>query len=94
MRHESRATDDIEDKLRRICEDDAARHELLWLRAQEKDDPESIALLERADPALRPRMAALLAEAGLDRIEDLHERRLALGRLWDVRFEALGHGDP
>ncbi len=49
--------------LERLCLDDRARREWLWLRAQEKGDEASSAALERADPHLARRMAALRGAA-------------------------------
>lgn len=79
--------DPITDKLRRVCEHDQTRRDLLWLRAQQVEDAESIASLERADPGLRARMRAFMAETRPDLIEDPHKRRRAFARLWQERYE-------
>ena len=76
-------------KLERICNDDRARRELLWLRAQERDDAMSLAALELADPDLRGRMSRLVHQRGVDAILDPGRRREAFGRLWDEHFAAL-----
>jgi hypothetical protein len=77
------------DKLRRVCEHDETRRELLWLRAQEKEDAQSIASLERADPGLRARMREFMAETRPDLIEDPRQRQRAFARLWHRRFDAV-----
>ena len=76
-------------KLERACESDQIRRDLLWLRAQEKEDPESIASLESADPDLRARMRAYMAEKRPDLIEDPRQRRLAFARLYRQRFDSI-----
>jgi hypothetical protein len=81
------AQDSITRKLRRIIRDGQLRRELCWLRAQETDDTESVAALERADPRLRARMESLLLETRPDRIEDPRERRREFARLWHRHFE-------
>lgn len=81
-------TEPMSEKLRRICEHDQTRRELLWLRAQEKEDAESIASLERADPDLKSRMRAFMTEVRPDQIEDPRQRRQAFVRLWRRRFES------
>ena len=80
--------DAMKEKLRRVCEQDEIRRELLWLRAQEKEDTESIESLERADPRLRERMRAFMAETRPDLIENPRQRRQAFARLWHQRFDA------
>lgn len=75
-------------RLWRVCEQDETRRELLWLRAQEKEDAESIESLERVDPELRARMRAFMAERRPDLIEDPRQRRKAFARLWHERFES------
>jgi hypothetical protein len=77
------------EKLRRVYTHDGIRRELLWLRAQEKEDVESIASLERADPGLRDRMRTFMAETRPDLIEDPRHRRQAFARLWHRRFEEV-----
>ena len=42
--------------LDRIARDPTARRELLWLRAKEKDDLETVRSLERLDPGLGERL--------------------------------------
>jgi hypothetical protein len=84
---EGAMSDPSRDKLRRVCEHDQTRRDLLWLRAQEVEDTESIASLERADPALRARMRAFMAETRPDLIEDPRKRRRAFARLWQERYE-------
>ena len=83
----SMANDEMK-KLWRVCEQDETRRELLWLRAQEKEDAESIESLERVDPGLRERMRAFMAETRPDLIEDPRQRRKAFARLWHERFES------
>jgi hypothetical protein len=80
--------DEMVEKLRRVCAHDQIRRELLWLRAQEKEDAESIDSLERADPGLRERMRAFMAEARPDLIENPRQRRKAFARLWHQRFDS------
>jgi len=80
--------DEMTEKLRRVCEQDETRRELLWLRAQEKEDAESIESLERADPRLRERMRAFMAETRPDLIENPRQRRQAFARLWHQRFHS------
>jgi hypothetical protein len=77
------------EKLRRICEEPEVRRELLWLRAQEEGDMETIASLERADPGLRARLEPRLAATRPDRIEDPDERRREYARLWHRRLQDL-----
>jgi hypothetical protein len=72
-----------------ICGDTSARRELLWLRAIEKQDKISIELLERADPTLRRRMTALLAQRGLPGPDDPRRRKEAFAAFWHEHFEAL-----
>ena len=81
------AQDSITRKLSRIIRDEQLRRELLWLRAQETEDTESVDALERADPRLRARMEALLFETRPDRIEDPRERRREFARLWHRHFD-------
>jgi hypothetical protein len=77
---------DIE-KLDRICADPIKRRQLLWVRAQEKEDLQSIAMLERADPTLRSRMSDLMDRSAFV-VPDLpRERRRAFARLWHQLFE-------
>jgi hypothetical protein len=68
------------DGLLRLCSDDRARREWLWLRAQEQEDPESLDSLERADPDLPFRLAEIATRA-----ESLgpRERRDCYGRALD-----------
>ena len=80
--------EDFIEKLQRVCGLDEVRRELLWLRAQQKEDAGSIASLERADPGLRARMRAFMAESRPDLIEDPLERRLAFARLYRRRFDS------
>jgi hypothetical protein len=49
---------------RRFVGDDRRRREWLWLRAREKEDDTSLALLARADPDLPARMRAIDDELG------------------------------
>ena len=80
--------EDLIEKLERVCAHDQVRRELLWLRAQEKEDAESIASLERADPELAARMRAFMAEWRPDLIEDPRRRRRAFARLFQRRFDS------
>jgi hypothetical protein len=75
-------------KLKRIIQDSEVRRDLLWLRAQEKEDAESVASLERADPGLRSRMDVLIAERRPDRMEDPRQRREEFARLYQLRFDS------
>jgi len=76
-------------KCKRIVRDDRARRDLLWLRAQEKEDGESIESLERVDPGLRARMEKLMRDTRPDLIEDRRERSAAFAELWHRRYDAL-----
>lgn len=78
--------DAMTEKLRRVCEHAQTRRDLLWLRAREKEDVRSIESLERADPGLRERMRAFMAETRPDLIEDPRRRQRAFARLWLRRF--------
>jgi hypothetical protein len=46
------------DAFQTIVGDAAARRELLWLRAKEKEDEEAAAALERLDPGIVDRVEA------------------------------------
>ncbi len=81
--------DEMMEKLERACAEDETRRDLLWLRAQEKEDDESIESLERVDPGLRARMRAFMAETRPDLIEDPRQRRQAFARLWHRRFDEV-----
>jgi hypothetical protein len=48
--------------MERLCLDERARRQWLWLRALERDDEASAGALERDDPELRGRMAAIREE--------------------------------
>lgn len=67
-----------------MCGDPHARRELLWLRAKEKEDEETVRDLERIDPGVVERLVA----AGFDIAERESEpssvRRERYGRLWDA----------
>lgn len=80
--------DAMVEKLKRVYEHAEVRRELLWLRAQEKEDAESIESLERVDPELKARMRAFMARTRPDLIEDPRRRREAFARLWHERFES------
>jgi hypothetical protein len=72
----------------RICAEPKARRELLWLRAMEKEDIETVRFLERVDRSLAPRMRALV-EHTLPPHVDLdrpRERSEYFGRLYSERF--------
>lgn len=45
--------------MERLCLDERARREWLWLRARERDDEATTGALERDDPQLRRRMTAI-----------------------------------
>jgi len=68
-------------RLSDLCADDQARRAWLWLRAREKDNDESIAALERAEPGIVARMAAYDARALA--IEDPRARRQAYAAMLD-----------
>jgi hypothetical protein len=74
-------------RMHRICSTPRLRRELLWLRAKEKEDEESVESLERTDPDLRNRMTRLLDERGISSMTDPERRRQALRDLWDERFD-------
>ena len=67
------------DTLDRICRDDTARRELLWLRARERADWLSVRLLEDTDPGIPTRLKA----AGVD-IED--DRSTYFLEAWDETY--------
>ena len=75
--------------IERMCRDPAIRRELLWLRAKEKLDQETAQSLEEVEPALRDRMATLVAEfvARGNRLDTPAEQREGFGRLQDERFD-------
>lgn len=79
----------LTEKLRVIYDDALVRRELLWLRAQEEHDLDSVAALEREDPALRSRMQPLLAERHPELMDDPGERRAEFARLWHRRMQEL-----
>ncbi|MBI4700970.1 MAG: hypothetical protein HY744_07395 [Deltaproteobacteria bacterium] len=71
--------------LDRICGDDQARRELLWLRAHESGDGRAAELLERIDPTLRERMRSVEAEylaRGFE-LDSPESRRHGYGRMYD-----------
>jgi hypothetical protein len=72
-----------------ICRQPTLRRQFLWLRAQEKDDMETVRDLEAVDPALSSHMAALVAafEARGNRLDTPDERRRSFGRMQDELFE-------
>jgi hypothetical protein len=80
---------DLASVLERIASDPAIRRELLWLRAKEKNDEETVKDLEEVEPGLRERMAVLVAEfvARGNRLDTPSEQRDAYGRLQDERFD-------
>lgn len=67
--------------LKDVGRDARKRRTWLWLRARQKDDDESIASLERADPSLRERMSAI--DTRLGAIVDRRAREEAYGRELD-----------
>ena len=80
----NRYEDEVE-LLDALCKDPDARRELLWLRAKEKEDDESLRSLERVDPTLRGRLADVARRVEAE--DDDRERSEAWGREWDERYE-------
>jgi hypothetical protein len=84
----------------RMCENAVIRRELLWIRANEKEDLETARDLEAYQPGLRERMAELVAEfvAQGQRLETPRERRDGFARLYEQRLEywteALAGSEP
>jgi hypothetical protein len=72
----------------RICRDNEARRELLWLRAKEKDDEDAARSLERADPGIVARLMPVVEDylARGHRMDTWRERSEGYGELWDERF--------
>jgi hypothetical protein len=89
MTHDEQSSKQIDAVLELICRDTPARRELLWLRAIEAEDQFSLALLERGDPTLRPRMVALLAERGLPAPDHPESRKEVYAAFWHEHFVAL-----
>lgn len=73
----------------RICRDPTLRRQFLWLRAQEKDDMETVRDLEAVDPALSRRMASLEAEfeARGNHLGTPDARRRGFGQMQDELLE-------
>jgi hypothetical protein len=84
---QSRGVDAFVAAYDKVVRDPRARRELIWLRAKEKDDDESVRSLERADPGLRARMRPLEETLSPHEFEISHGRREAYGRLFDQLFE-------
>ena len=80
---------DLASVLERIASDPAIRRELLWLRAKEKFDEETAKDLEKVEPGLRDRMAALVDDfvARGNRLDTPAEQRDGFGRLEGERFD-------
>jgi hypothetical protein len=72
--------------LDRIARDPAARRELLWLRAKEKDDLETVRSLERADPGLGERLRPFEQKLFGDEGSCSRDRQDAYARLWTERL--------
>jgi hypothetical protein len=78
--------DDLDAEIiRMMCEDTTTRRELLWLRAKEKEDHETVADLERIDPNLAERMRDVEATIG-DELDD-RKRREAYAQAWHQRYD-------
>ncbi|HEY3354205.1 MAG TPA: hypothetical protein VGQ83_13210 [Polyangia bacterium] len=76
--------------LDQIWGDDVGRRDLLWLRAQEKGDEQSVKLLEQADPAVRARMEAFIYETGMEPDDDdPRGRRATFNLLWHERRDEV-----
>jgi hypothetical protein len=73
-----------EETVRRMSEDPIARRELLWLRAKEKGDDDTVLDLERVDAELADRMRDV---EWIDDLPDDRKRRDAYGRAWDQRWK-------
>lgn len=71
----------------RIVADDHARRELLWLRAKEKEDEETVRGLEAVDPRLVGRLLAAGADIEERSDEGKWERRERFGRVYDECYE-------
>ena len=70
----------------KIVENTHARRELLWLRAQEKEDFETARSLEEIDPGLVGRLSAAGFDIGERPGEGPDERRERFGLLQDECF--------
>jgi hypothetical protein len=70
----------------RMIENDHARRELLWLRAQEKEDEWSMRDLERVDPDLVDRLRAAGCDVEEHPGELPRERSERFGRFYDERL--------
>ena len=66
-----------------MTQDPVARRDLLWLRAKEKEDEESVADLEHVDPDLAHRMRVF---AFIESEVDDRKRREAYGLAYDERW--------
>lgn len=79
--------------LDRIATNSMMRRELLWLRAKETDDEETVLDLEQVEPTLAARMQQLVAQfrARGGRLETDAERREGFARLYHQRFEELAN---
>jgi hypothetical protein len=69
--------------VRRLIANEAARRELLWLRAREEGDTEAALDLERIDPGVVERLRASGADVSERVDEGAIERRERFARLWD-----------
>jgi hypothetical protein len=78
--------DDDAAALRRDCDDARARRELLWLRAMEKGDEESVRDLELVEPGLRQHTQAVVAGCRQRGGAWVTERRDAYGDRFLERF--------
>jgi hypothetical protein len=71
--------------LDRIARDPAARRELLWLRAKEKDDLETVRSLELVDPGLGERLRPCVQKLLVDEGTCSRDRQDAYARFWTER---------
>jgi hypothetical protein len=76
-----RRRDDWTRAIMEIGRDPRRRREWLWLRARQKQDDESIEMLERADAGLRERMRPIDEQLAL--VDDDRARGEAYGREMD-----------
>ena len=72
--------------LQQIIADAHARRELLWLRAQEKEDAAMARELEEIDPGLLGRLRASGLDCSEKPDEHQYERRERFGQLFDECF--------
>jgi hypothetical protein len=77
------SSDDYVADLERICADDHARRELLYLRALEKDDLDAARDLEEVDPDLRTRLTHAGVDLSLPKYEPDGDRRARFARSYD-----------